>query len=520
MVTVREACESDVQGIRDLFMSSYGENYAHPKYYDLHELKKLTFSDSTILLVAEDQSQLLGTASVVLHVGAYNDLVGEFGRLVVSPAARGRGVGQQLMEGRVSRVEPRLHVGLVENRTVHPFSQKISARNGFACAGILPEKLLFQQRESIALYVRHFGNALELRRNHPRVISEAVPLAELSMRNLGLQPDVIADVCAAPYVRDDEFEVEQFNTQGYATLLRLERGRVHHREIVGPLRLHYGLFQLRAKDSVYLVARDGRRLAGAVGFARDPVERTVRIFELISATERPIRFLLEEVLRVCRELGSVDYIEVDVNADAPRMQRTLLELEFSPCAYIPALTFHQVERLDVVKFAHLNHPPDLSTIVAAPPSKQMVDLIAGQFKRTAADPRVLAAADISPLFAGLNADQKSHLSREFSVRAYRQGDKVFTTKEPAEHLYLIVEGGVEITDPVGSRKIATAQAGDCVGERSLITGIEHVYSADAIADTEMAVLSDASIARLVRRRPDIGVILYKNLAQLLARKLA
>ncbi len=519
MLTVREARESDVEAIRDLFVASYEQRYPYQQYYDLDALKKLAYADNSILLVAEEDGRLLGTASVVMHVGAYNDLVGEFGRLTVHPEARGRGVGQLLMQGRIERVQQRLHVGLVENRTAHPYSQKISAKFGFACAGFLPSKLLTDRRESVALYVRYFGHALKLRRNHPRIISEAVAVAELSMRNLGIEPDAIVDVTSAPYALDDSFELKQFNTEGYSTLLRLERGRVHDREIVGPLRLHYGLFQLRARDSTYLMAGGGPHLAGAVGFARDPVERTVRVFELVSASERPIRFLLEKLLLVCRDSQEVDYIEIDVNAHAPRMQRTLLELGFLPCAYVPALTFHQVERLDVVKMVRVLGTPDFSGVVLAESSAPMAEIVIRQFAQSSADPRIVAAAGHSPLFAGLNSEQTRHLAREFTLKSFSRDEVIFTPGQPAGQLYLVIDGAVEIAAPDDGRRIALLTAGQCLGERSLMTHVDHAVAARTISDAELAVLEGQAMESLIRRRPDIGVVLYRNLARELAEKL-
>ena len=38
-------------------------------------------------------------------------------------------------------------------------------------------------------------------------------------------------------------------TDGFSTLLRMQRGRVHRREVFGPVRLHYGLFQLQARSA-------------------------------------------------------------------------------------------------------------------------------------------------------------------------------------------------------------------------------------------------------------------------------
>ena len=80
------------------------------------------------MLVAEDveSGQVYGTASVVFDIGADSDLIGEFGRLAVLPEARGRGLGNRLMEARIEHIRNRLHVAVVENRTPHAFSQKIS----------------------------------------------------------------------------------------------------------------------------------------------------------------------------------------------------------------------------------------------------------------------------------------------------------------------------------------------------------------------------------------------------------
>src|SRR5262249_48895512 len=157
-------------------------------------------------------------------------------------------------------------------------------------------------------------------------------------------------------------------------LLRIERGRVRNREIFGPLRLHYGFFKLQARRSTYLLAREEGRIAGAVGFTADGVEGVARIFELITLHDHVIRFLLGEVERLCREKLGIGYAEVDVSAYAPRLQRTLLELGFLPAAYVPALVFHEVERLDVVKMVRLDSPPGRCPGVLGPRAQAVADV--------------------------------------------------------------------------------------------------------------------------------------------------
>jgi GNAT superfamily N-acetyltransferase len=338
MMSVREATGADVPAIKEIFYACYGAGYSDWRYYDDAALTKLIISDDALVLVAEDTQtgQILGTGSVILEVGAYADLTGEFGRLPVLPEARNRGIGTLLLQERLKRVEGRLQVGLIEGRTAHPYTLLIAEAHQFKPVGFLPLKWQLQNRESLVLLARHFGNALELRKNHPRIIPEAYPLACLAMDNCAIKPDAIVDEESQAYHAGDRFEVEELTTNGYAALLRIERGRVRKREIFGPLRLHYGIFLLQAQKSRYLIAREHGTIAGAVGFILDPAEMVVRVFELISIHDEAIRFLLIDLERLCREQWQIRYIEIDVSAYSPRMQRTLLEIGFLPAAYVPA----------------------------------------------------------------------------------------------------------------------------------------------------------------------------------------
>jgi CRP-like cAMP-binding protein/GNAT superfamily N-acetyltransferase len=520
MITIREASGRDVAAIREIFLATYGTDYTDPRYYDDALLTRLVYSDDSLLLVAEDTEtgQVVGTASVDLEVGAHSDLVGEFCRLAVHPAVRHRGIGKLLLSERLRRVQDRLQVGLVEARATHPYSLKIAEAHQFAVVGFLPERWRLRERESLALLVRYFGNALELRDNHPRIIPEVHSLAHMALENCGLPPDVIVDEEAPAYPPGGDFEVQELTTQGYASLLRIERGRITHREIFGPARLHYGIFKLQARGSRYLIARQDGRIAGAIGFTLDPVDKAVRIFELIALDDEVVRILLTDLERACREKLDC-LIEVDVSAHAPRMQRTLLELGFLPVAYLPALVFHEVERLDVVKMLRLLSPPQVRTDVLTPACEALAEIVLRLFRNRTVLPRIARAVHDLPLLAGLSDEQVARLAGVCSVSAFEPGEIIFREGEAGNQLHVLLQGDVAISVAAEAARVGELRAGECLGEMSLLTARAHSATATAITRVETATLEQQDLTELIRLRPDIGLHIYRNLAVGMGEKL-
>jgi CRP-like cAMP-binding protein/GNAT superfamily N-acetyltransferase len=521
MITVREATSADVPAITEIFQACYGRAYSDWRYYDAAALNKLVMSDDTLMLVAEDDAtgKILGTASVILEVGAYADLTGEFGRLAVLPEARHLGIGTLLMEERLRLVEARLQIGIIEGRTAHPYTLKIAEAHQFHPVGFLPLKWQLENRESIALLVRHFGNALELRKNHPRLVPEAYPLASLALENCGVKPDVIVDEEAPAYPGGSAYTLEELTTEGYAALLRIERGRVRNREIFGPLRLHYGLFLVQARRSRYLIARENGTIAGAVGFILDPPEKVVRVFELISRHDDVVRFLLAELERLCRQEWQICYVEIDVSAYSPRMQRTLVELGFLPAAYVPALVFHEVERLDAIKMVHLLVPLDADMTQLTPRARVVAETVLRLFKSRSVLPRIAQAAEKLPLFGGLNAEQIRRVASVCTFLTFEPEAIIFREGDGSERLYVVLEGKAAIAIDAAGGSVGMVTGGECLGEISLLTATPHSATATARTVVETAVLDRRNLTELTRLRPDIGMQIYKNLAKGLGEKL-
>jgi hypothetical protein len=404
-----------------------GERYSHPEFVDEAYLRKTIYSFNSLALVAEDPAgKIVATASVVIDLGAYSDLVGEFGRLVVHPNSGGPQIGHRLMSERIKQVAPYLHIGFVDNRVTHTRSQQISLAHDFAPVGFLP----IHNGESVALFVRHFGEALKLRRNDPRVAPQVYGLGQRALKACGIEADAILDEMSPPYGLDEGFEIEEMNARGYATLLRFERGRVKNPEIFSRARLHFGLRTLESHNTSYLLARRGGHLVGAVGYARDAqLDHAVRIFELVAADDHPIRFLLKELMRRSREEWRVDYVEVDVNAHAPRMQKTLRELGVAPVAYLPASVFHHVKRLDTVRMQRFSVPVRTNGLQLIDEAKPVFEMVLRNLNTRAIQLKLVQLLPATRLGRHLNREQAARLSTLFETVTFDDGDTIVKTGE-------------------------------------------------------------------------------------------
>ena len=521
MVVVRPAEDQDIEGIREIFLKVYGRDYPYKEFYDTKWLKRAIYNDDGLMLVALDQpsNSIVGTASVLFEFGAHSDLVGEFGRLAVDPDYQGGGVGKQLMKKRLEAIQNRLHLGLVMARVTHPYSQKISLAHEFVPFGFLPLCYQFSHRESFALLGQHFGDALSLRKNNPRVIPEVSALAHLTIPKVSLPCDVIIDEDSAPYPLSGEFTLQELTVEGYPALLRIERGRVRNREVFGSMRLEYGFFKLQSHHATYLLASDDTQLVGAIGFTLNTIEHSVRVFELISFSDSAIRFLLKELKNKCENAWGVEYMEIDVSAHAPRMQRTLLELGFLPAAYIPAMVFYEVERLDVIRMVRLFQLRDLGTMDLLPEVEEVAELVMESFRRRAVIPRIAKAVAEISLCQGMNSEQRDRLAGTFGICIFNKGTQVFKESEDADKMLILLEGRITISKGSPPVQIGQIQKGETVGELSFLSSSPHSATAIAQTKVETATLTPQAFDELVRRRPDIGVIMYRNMAAGVGEKL-
>ncbi len=379
----RPILEQDVEQVIQIFKANYGASYPYQDFYEPEWVKRGIYNDDLFWLVGTEPGgdKVLATASLMLEAGDHDDLMGEFGRLVTDPTLQKGGLGRTLIEILLNAAEERLEFGFGEARVVHVGSQKILDSMGFTVMGFEPMKFLTDHRESTAFYGKLFGQAARLRNGRILIAPEVEPLACHVTEKMSLETDFNVDEYAGRYPIGRDLNLLVIDEFSLARLLRIEMGRVLTPEIFGGIHLNYGFFKITRQNAQYLVASKAEtgKPVGAIGYLHDYIDDKVRIFEMVAKDDFVKGYLIDAMDAYAISSLHASYIEVDLSAYSPRVQKTFYDLGYRPVAYCPAMVFQDVERLDVVRFAKVNTKYDLGSLNLTDPTREVFDLVNPQF---------------------------------------------------------------------------------------------------------------------------------------------
>ncbi len=520
-MTIREIDERDVEQTIEVYRAVYGDDFPFKEFYDAHWVKKGVFDDDIEWVVGEVDGQVVGSAAVMLNVGDADDLIGEFGRLVVDPKCRSKGMGTELIEECVRRSEGRIEFGFAEARAIHPGAQKICERTGFVPVGFEP--LAYQlgsRRENVIFLAFISENARKLRKNNPHTIGSVYPLGCVALERTGFSPDLIVDSDAEGYPAGDGLHITEPQTEQMVRLLRIGRGRSVDREIFGGVRLEYGFLKLSRYKAEYLVACQEDQPVGAAGFVHDPIDKKVRLFELIAVSDAVKGALLREFVQHVDEAYCPAYVQADVSADSPRMQQSLWELGFVPVAYCPAMVFENVERLDVVKMVRLTVPWDLGPLDMLESCAKMKELVEAAFEERHRGRVIADVARRVRIFQGLGDWDIEKLRSICVEKRFPSGATLFSEADPGKSLFVVMEGEVAITaDEAGQQVLAHVRPGEVFGELALVDGLPRSASATFTQDSRVLMMEASDFHQLTDRYPAIGKTVLLNICRTMSARL-
>lgn len=528
-ITIRLARDSDVVQIADLYRACYGDDYPFEEFYD-HEWIKRGVYDSGIrwYVAEEDGGRLLGSSAIMVNVGDADDLVSEIGRLVVHPDARGRDLATKLVTAVTEEADAMSDFAFAECRTAHAGSQVIFHRMGYHVVGAEPLAYDLGGFESVLFVCRLSEGARVLRKGNPLVVPEVFELASHALTRCGMDVDVRVDNEARPHplVRGrDDLVLEPMRDRQRYRVLRLGREHFLNPEVFGSFRLEHSHLKLKSHAAQYVVLRSADAIVGGLGYTWDEVDRKVKIFELVAADDRYKGTLLDRALAYIEVTHNPRYIAADVNAHATALQASLTRLGFAPCVYAPSMVYVMGERFDVIKMVKLRQEPRLDHWVVIDVMERAAKLVEDAVWSTARGLTVDEVARRVGIFAGLSDLQIAALAMGCREATYQPGERVFGEGTDGQALFVVLSGEVEIikTDESGEvERVALVSAGETFGEMALIEELPRSAAARAVQADEpckLLVLPPHAFDDFVRREPEAGAIVLRNLAKVLSDRL-
>lgn len=121
-----------------------------------------------------------------------------------------------------------------------------------------------------------------------------------------------------------------------------------------------------------------------------------------------------------------------------------------------------------------------------------------------------------PLFADLPTEELDRLVAALDVRDLGPSELLFREGDPGEHLYVVVEGELEVLMGVEEGEellLNTLRDGEYLGEMALMTGEVRSASVRAKQPSTLLSMSRAQFMDLVRRHPVLATAMVRVLSQ-------
>lgn len=119
----------------------------------------------------------------------------------------------------------------------------------------------------------------------------------------------------------------------------------------------------------------------------------------------------------------------------------------------------------------------------------------------------------APMFAGLDSEELAALADIALENEFTPGEIIFEEGQSAHHLYVLVQGRVEVFRRVDSHEYPVATLGEeeCFGEMSILEDVPRAASVRALEPTRVLKIDRESFRELITERPQIAFAIFKIL---------
>ncbi len=115
----------------------------------------------------------------------------------------------------------------------------------------------------------------------------------------------------------------------------------------------------------------------------------------------------------------------------------------------------------------------------------------------------------------MNSTRKQERLFDKFGRQYAGGEMIFVEDEPANEVFMVVEGRIRLIKRVRlvERDIVVLKAGDVFGEASLVKGNRHPCSSVALGDCRVLAFESRDFEALLRDQSDVALKLISQLVR-------
>lgn len=118
------------------------------------------------------------------------------------------------------------------------------------------------------------------------------------------------------------------------------------------------------------------------------------------------------------------------------------------------------------------------------------------------------------LFKELTSEDRSRLHNSYTINYLDSGEILFNQGEPANYFYVVLEGGVQISQKINNREIsvATYEQDTFFGEVPILAGALHLASGKAVSDTLLCQFPEDDFWRMLLDFPSIRKVVLGHMA--------
>jgi hypothetical protein len=518
-VMIRKAAAQDVPVWLELLRYTVGSDYPDPQVYEPAWAAVQLQENET--WVAENNGRVECFLSFLAPIRGNTNPVANIGRHFTHPDSYASGSAAALMEHAVKLSGERKQVLISRVIASDNHRQILFENAGFSCVGFQPFKHTYRVRESVLFYYRLGGHQLGSRFPLSDSLPQVAELAGAVLKNFTINnPPAIRDgIIGYPIL--GEVELSDGTVDDYELWKVQAQARNPATEISGAY--NQGIGYLRSESSTQpplalFSMREGQMVAGIL-YVHDEIDRCVRLIDSFSQDDISMGMLLNQMVKKAQEQFSALYVELDILATAARLLKSAEQIGFVPISYMPAIFYKSGGYADVVKLVKLNLVYSLEHIFLTSHAKQIVDVVDQAFQDERMGVAVTNLLRALPFFQGLGDGELRKISRLFSQKLFRAGEKIFGKADSGNEAYVVMRGQIDILLDEGKEPIAQFGSGEIFGELAFLDNSPRTAMAIATQPSILLVMQRGAFSALTQREPHLGLVVMRNIALELSNRL-